>query len=180
MIDGENSHRRRENAKLLRRLLTAASAAGLLTLIALAATSELQMEPSGGWPDLREATTRFGYLGGFLLIYVEESGIPLFIPGDVFLVYVEHRLPADPWAWLAAWAGFVVAVVLGAMNLYLLSRRLGRRVLAHPFARFLHLTPERLAKAESGFDAGAPGPSSRAATCQASEFRSRSQRESSE
>jgi membrane protein DedA with SNARE-associated domain len=156
MIDGENSHRRRENAKLLRRLLTAASAAGLLTLIALAATSELQMEPSGGWPDLREATTRFGYLGGFLLIYVEESGIPLFIPGDVFLVYVEHRLPADPWAWLAAWAGFVVAVVLGAMNLYLLSRRLGRRVLAHPFARFLHLTPERLAKAESEFRRGGP------------------------
>ena len=151
MIDGENSHPRRENAKLLRRLLTAASAAGLLTLIALAATSELQMEPSGGWPDLREAITRFGYLGGFLLIYVEESGIPLFIPGDVFLVYVGHRLPADPWAWLAAWAGFVVAVVLGAMNLYLLSRRLGRRVLAHPLARFLHLTPERLARAESEF-----------------------------
>jgi len=126
-------------------------ACGLLLLIALAAISELQVEPPGGWPAFRDAVKRFGYLGGFLLIYVEESGIPLFVPGDIFLVYVGHRLPANWWAWLAAWTGFVAAVVLGSMNLYLLSRRLGQRVLSHPIARFLHLTPERLAKAESGF-----------------------------
>jgi membrane protein DedA with SNARE-associated domain len=126
-------------------------ASGLLLLIALAAISELQVEPPGVWPALRDAIKRFGYLGGFLLIYVEESGIPLFVPGDVFLVYVGHRLPANWWVWLAAWTGFVAAVVLGSMNLYLLSRRLGHRVLAHPIARFLHLTPERLARAESGF-----------------------------
>jgi membrane protein DedA with SNARE-associated domain len=151
MTDRESSRPRRLNTNLLRRLLIATLAAGLLALIVLAAISELQMEPPGGWRDVRDAIKRFGYLGGFLLIYVEESGIPLFVPGDVFLVYVGHRLPANIWAWLAAWLGFVVAVVLGSTNLYLLSRRLGRRVLAHPVARFLHLTPERLAKAESEF-----------------------------
>jgi len=51
-------------------------ASGLLLLIALAAISELQVEPPGVWPALRDAIKRFGYLGGFLLIYVEESGIP--------------------------------------------------------------------------------------------------------
>jgi len=135
----------------MRGVLIATSIAVLVVLIALAVFSELQVEPPGGWPGVREASKRFGYLGGFLLIYVEESGVPLLIPGDAFLVYVGHRLPANPLAWLAAWAGFVAAVVLGSMNLFLLSRRLGRRVLTHPVARFLHLTQERLEKAESEF-----------------------------
>ena len=151
MTDRECYRRRRLNANLLQGVLIATLATGLLALIALAVISELHMEPPGLWPDVREAIKRFGYLGGFLLIYVEESGIPLFVPGDVFLVYVGHRLPANLWAWLAAWSGFVVAVALGSTNLYLLSRRLGRRVLAHPVSRFLHLTPERLAKAEGEF-----------------------------
>jgi len=151
MTDRECYRRRRLNANLPQGVLIATLATGLLALIALAVISELHMEPPGLWPDVREAIKRFGYLGGFLLIYVEESGIPLFVPGDVFLVYVGHRLPANLWAWLAAWSGFVVAVALGSTNLYLLSRRLGRRVLAHPVARFLHLTPERLAKAEGEF-----------------------------
>ena len=175
MTDRESSRPRRLNTNLLRRLLIATLAAGLLALIVLAAISELQMEPPGGWRDVRDAIKRFGYLGGFLLIYVEESGIPLFVPGDVFLVYVGHRLPANIWAWLAAWLGFVVAVVLGSTNLYLLSRRLGRRVLAHPVARFLHLTPERLARAEASSANGAPGLSSWAATCRACGSRSPSQ-----
>ncbi len=64
----------------------------------------------------------FGYLAGFGLIYIEESGIPLFIPGD-----------------------------LGSTNLYLVSRRYGRRLLEHRLAKFLHLTPARLEEAEHWF-----------------------------
>jgi len=123
----------------------------MLVIVALAAASDLMETPNGLWSATSLAITRFGYLGGFLLSYIEESGIPLLIPGDVFLVYVGHRLPSNLLAWMAAWSGFIVAVVLGSMNLYLLSRRLGRRVLAHPLARFLHLTPERLTEADRHF-----------------------------
>jgi membrane protein DedA with SNARE-associated domain len=52
---------------------------------------------------------------------------------------------------LAAWIGFVLAVTFGATNLYLLSRRYGRRLLEHRVASFLHLTPARLDSAENSF-----------------------------
>ncbi len=52
---------------------------------------------------------------------------------------------------LAAWLGFILAVILGATNLYLISRRYGRRLLEHRLARFLHLTPARLEEAEHWF-----------------------------
>lgn len=93
----------------------------------------------------------YGYLGGFALIYIEESGIPLFIPGDVFLLYVGSRLPHDIPILFAAWLGFVLAVTLGSTNLYLLSRRFGRRLVEHRVVRFLHITPERVASAEHWF-----------------------------
>ncbi len=93
----------------------------------------------------------YGYLGGFALIYIEESGIPLFIPGDVFLLYVGSRLPHEFPILCAAWLGFVLAVTLGSTNLYLLSRRFGRRLIEHRLVKFLHITPERVASAEHWF-----------------------------
>jgi membrane protein DedA with SNARE-associated domain len=94
---------------------------------------------------------QYGYLGGFALIYIEESGIPLFIPGDVFLLYVGSRLPHEIPVVFAAWLGFILAVTLGSTNLYLLSRRFGRRLIEHRLARLLHITPERVADAEQWF-----------------------------
>ena len=93
----------------------------------------------------------YGYLVGFALIYIEESGVPLFIPGDAFLLYVGHRLPPHLPILIAAWLGFTLAVTLGSTNLYLLARRYGRRLLEHRIARFLHLTPDQLDKAEHWF-----------------------------
>jgi len=97
-----------------------------------------------------------GYLGGFALIYIEESGPPLFIPGDAFLIYVGNRLPREVPIFLAAWVGFVLAVTFGATNLYLLSRRFGRRLLEHRLAKFLDLTPARLDRAEGWFNRYGP------------------------
>jgi membrane protein DedA with SNARE-associated domain len=92
-----------------------------------------------------------GYLVGFALLYIEESGVPLFIPGDAFLAYVGHRLPHNVPVFLVAWIGFVLAVTFGATNLYLLSRRYGRRLVEHRLAGLLHLTPARMETAEHSF-----------------------------
>jgi membrane-associated protein len=94
---------------------------------------------------------RHGYLVGFLLVYIEESGVPLFISGDAFLLYLGHRLPHNVPALITAWLGMILAVVLGASNLYLIARRYGRRLLEHRFAGLLHLTPDRMVRAELTF-----------------------------
>jgi membrane-associated protein len=116
-----------------------------------ASSSDVKVDASIG-AVLRDS----GYLGGFVLIYIEESGPPLFIPGDAFLIYVGNRLPHDEVIFVAAWVGFILAVTFGATNLYLLSRHFGRRVLEHRIAKFLDLTPARLDRAEMWFNRYGP------------------------
>jgi membrane-associated protein len=132
-------------------------AAGALLVIAVIIAMALfvRHDAAGQAPEadaaIRDLLNRYGYLVGFALIYIEESGVPLFIPGDAFLLYVGHRLPHNVPVFLFAWVGFVIAVTFGSTNLYLLSRRYGRRLLEHRFAALLHLTPERLSQAEQSF-----------------------------
>ena len=45
----------------------------------------------------------------------------------------------------------IAAVTLGATNLYFISRRFGRRLVESRFAEYIHLSPERLEKAERWF-----------------------------
>jgi membrane protein DedA with SNARE-associated domain len=96
----------------------------------------------------KQAVASFGAPGAVALLYAEESGVPLPIPGDVWVVYLGTLAGGSlPWL-LAAWLACVMAVVAGASNLYLLSRRFGRRIVEHRLARFLHVDAERLASAE--------------------------------
>lgn len=115
----------------------------------------IENDVSGQLPDADDSIGAFlkqyGYLAGFVWIYVEESGVPLFLPGDAFLLYVGNRLPQNIPVFVAAWLGFILAVTLGASNLYLLSRRFGRRLIEHRLAKFLHLTPERIEEADRWF-----------------------------
>ena len=131
-------------------------AIALLIGAAIVASAILQ----GDVPDVVSAGTqwvgdllhRYTYLAGFGLLYIEESGIPLPAPGDVFVMYVGAHVPRSIFSWLAAWLGLIAAVVLGATNLYFISRRFGRRIAEGRFAHLVHLTPDRLQRAEKWFE----------------------------
>jgi membrane protein DedA with SNARE-associated domain len=101
---------------------------------------------------LRGFLRQHGQAGAIGLLYIEESGVPMPVPGDAFVFYVGHRLSAEPLAWVVAWLGFVGAVVLGATNLYLIARRWGLRLATGPPGRIFHMTPARLARAERWFE----------------------------
>lgn len=104
-----------------------------------------------GGRTLRDFYRHNAYLPGFAALYIEESGVPLPAPGDVFVMYVGIHVPHNLAAWIAAWIGLIVAVVLGATNLFLISRRFGPRLVQSSLAEYVHLTPERVAKAEQWF-----------------------------
>jgi membrane protein DedA with SNARE-associated domain len=104
-----------------------------------------------GGRTMREFIARHAFVPGFVLLYIEESGIPLPAPGDVFVMYVGTRVPHNLFAWIVAWLGLILAVVLGATNLFLISRRYGRRLVEHRYAEMVHLSPERIARAEAWF-----------------------------
>jgi membrane protein DedA with SNARE-associated domain len=94
---------------------------------------------------------RFGPAAAFTLLYLEESGVPMPMPGDVFVMYVGHHSDSSLLTLVAAWLGLIAVVVLGASNLYFVSRRWGRSIVEHRLAKLLHLTPARIDQAERWF-----------------------------
>lgn len=94
---------------------------------------------------------RFGVAAAFGLLYLEESGLPMPMPGDVFVMYVGHHASQGVLTLLAAWLGLIAVVLLGASNLYWISQRWGRSIVEHRLARVLHLTPARIDQAERWF-----------------------------
>src|SRR5216110_2563235 len=100
---------------------------------------------------LRDFMRQNAFLPGFALLYVEESGVPLPAPGDVFVMYVGTRVPHNYLAWFLAWIGLILAVLGGASNLYSVSTRWGRRMATSHFAEYIHLSHERLERAEYWF-----------------------------
>jgi membrane-associated protein len=102
-----------------------------------------------GW--IRPVLQRYSYMAGFGLLYIEESGIPLPVPGDIFVMYVGAHVPRHLLSWVAAWLGLIGVVVLGSTNLFFISRRFGRRLAHSRFAHLVHLSPERLELAEKWF-----------------------------
>lgn len=103
------------------------------------------------WDEIRLALQTFldhhGVVAGFVLILVEEAGVPVPVPGDFLMLAMgaharEGRIPL--------WAALLVmeaATLLGASVLYLVAGRAGRG-LVYRYGRYMHLTPERLDKAE--------------------------------
>jgi membrane protein DedA with SNARE-associated domain len=92
-----------------------------------------------------------GYLTSYPLLFIEEAGVPLPAPGDVFVLYVGAHVPHSALPLAAAWLGFVLVVLAGASTLYWISRRVGRDIAHSRVGRFIHLTPERLDRAEGWF-----------------------------
>jgi membrane protein DedA with SNARE-associated domain len=86
----------------------------------------------------------------FLLILAEESGVPLPLPGDVFIAAMGFlaRSRETSFAFARTAAVVTVATVLGATALYLLSRHAGRPLLARVARRFGY-TEQREARLEA-------------------------------
>jgi membrane protein DedA with SNARE-associated domain len=86
------------------------------------------------------------------LLYIEESGVPLPVPGDVYVAYLGQLSAGSMPALLASWLGIILVVVAGATNLYWISRRWGRRLLNNRrITAFLGLNEDRMGEAERWF-----------------------------
>jgi membrane protein DedA with SNARE-associated domain len=78
----------------------------------------------GDVPDAIDAGThwighilhRYSYVGSYGLLYLEESGVPLPAPGDVFVMYVGAHVPRHAGPWAMAWLGLIGVVMVGATN----------------------------------------------------------------
>ena len=103
------------------------------------------------WTEVAQTTASFlerhGLLAAFVILLIEEAGVPVPVPGDflMLLLGIQARNGVVPlWQVIAA---MELATVLGSTALYYLAR-FGGRELVYRYGRFIRLTPERLDKAE--------------------------------
>ncbi|MBI4496503.1 MAG: DedA family protein [Chloroflexi bacterium] len=88
-----------------------------------------------------------GYPAIFLLLLIEESGVPLlFLPGDLVIMWAGYQYFIGNMDLLAVLLLTTAAVALGSSALYTVSYRLGHRMLLR-FGKVLHVTPERVDQA---------------------------------
>jgi membrane protein DedA with SNARE-associated domain len=76
------------------------------------------------------------YLGAFIGIFVEEAGVPLPVPGDVFIAALGAAGSRGRAGFLATTVVVLVAAVSGSAVLFEISRRLGRPILQRVGHRF--------------------------------------------
>jgi membrane protein DedA with SNARE-associated domain len=83
----------------------------------------------------------------FLLLFVEEAGVPLPMPGDIVIMFAGYRASQDLMGILEAAISVTLGVQLGSTLLYLVSRRFGHAIL-YRYGRFIHLDEEKLKRVE--------------------------------
>ena len=89
-------------------------------------------------------------------IYLEESGVPMPVPSEVSIGYLGERAGHNPLALVATWLSLTGLIVLGATNVFAASRRFGPRLVTGRLGRALHLTPERVERAQQWFHRWGP------------------------
>lgn len=88
----------------------------------------------------------------FVLITVEEIGVPLPLPGDTLIAYAGAHTGRTPLGAIEVMSIVALAATLGSSLLYLIAARSGP-VLIRKVSRVLHLHPERLDRLEASFRA---------------------------
>jgi membrane protein DedA with SNARE-associated domain len=90
---------------------------------------------------------RYDDLMVFVLVFIEEAGVPLPLPGDLVMVVAGLRIADGRMSLPLTMLLLEGATLLGASLLYWLAARGGRPLLQR-YGRYIHLDHERLDKAE--------------------------------
>ena len=94
---------------------------------------------------------QFGVAAAAGLLAVEEAGIWIPIPTDVFVAYSGHLLANSLWLLPVALIGLTASALGGATILYLISYRWGGSIMYGELGRMAHLNPQRIHGAEGWF-----------------------------
>lgn len=89
----------------------------------------------------------YSYLGLFFVLFIEEAGIPLPIPGDLF-IGAAAALPNSNYFLIVATV--TLATLIGSTILFTLSRKFGYKLLIK-YGKHIKVTPEKITKIEKWF-----------------------------
>lgn len=96
--------------------------------------------------------TTQGNIALLLLLFVEEMGVPLPIPGDLILLYAGYRVSTGQLNFLEILVFSTLGVVIGSSILFFLFRIAGRPFIKK-YGKYFFLPQERFIKLDKWFDA---------------------------
>ena len=103
------------------------------------------------WDTIRQALSSFlehhALLAGFVVILIEETGVPVPMPGDFLMLGIGVHARQGGVNLVQALITMELATLVGATILYSIASRAGRD-LVYRYGRYIHLTPARLDQAE--------------------------------
>lgn len=91
-------------------------------------------------------------LAPLLLLFVEEAGLPLIVPGDMIIAYTGYKLTTNPHG-PGLWQAFIaaqIAALAGSTVLFFLSRRWGQTLVIQ-LCKFVFIEEKHIRKAERLF-----------------------------
>ncbi len=91
-----------------------------------------------------------GILGSVWLLFFEESGLPIPLPGDVVISFIGYQIKMGRVDYFMAFITLLVAVLLGSSVLYLLAYRYGQNIVVR-LGKFVHLDEKKLRIVENKF-----------------------------
>jgi membrane protein DedA with SNARE-associated domain len=86
----------------------------------------------------------------FTVIALEEIGVPLPLPGDVFIAYAGHLVARHRIGIATAFLTIVLGSIVGASVLYYIARRYGKPFV-HKYGPYIHIKQKRLEMVERWF-----------------------------
>jgi len=95
-----------------------------------------------------ELIERFSYFGLFLILFIEEGGIPLPVPGDIFIATVS-ALPKSNYFLIVITV--TLATLAGSTILFTLANKFGQKLLKK-YGKYIKITPEKIKKIEGWFE----------------------------
>ncbi len=90
------------------------------------------------------------YLAPVILLIVEESGIPIPVPGDIIIAFIGYEVSRGLIPYFVAFIMILCSVLIGASILYFLSTRYGERII-DKFGNSIHLDRDKLHSVEGKF-----------------------------
>ena len=96
-----------------------------------------------GLPLALALVAAYGYVAFFLVLFVEELGVPLPLPGDLTLLFAGYLVGRGVLRFDLTIMTVVLAAMSGASALYFLSRRYGRPAVLR-YGGYIHLDAGRL------------------------------------
>lgn len=100
-----------------------------------------RIDPFTDW--LRAFIIHNGIFAPMLLLMLEETGIPMPIPGDVYIAYTGYLVSRGALSYFSAFVFLLISVLIGASILYYLSFRYGQ-IIVLKLGKYFHFDEKKL------------------------------------